>query len=112
MAVFVSNIVIEQGFDFNTTFILEDTVTTNLLDLTGYTIESQLRKTYTTSTAVSFASSIANATDGAVEISLGSTITSSLKEGRYVYDIKATTGNGSVLKLVEGSALVRPGVTR
>jgi hypothetical protein len=112
MAVFVSNIVIEQGFDFDTTFILEDTVTTNLLDLTGYTIESQLRKTYTSSSAVSFASTITNPTQGQIEISLGSTITSDLKEGRYVYDIKATTNGGSVLKLVEGSALVRPGVTR
>ena len=112
MAVFVSNIVIEQGFDFDSTFILEDTVTTNLLDLTGYTIESQLRKTYTTSTSVSFATTVTNPTQGQVEISLGSTTTSSLKEGRYVYDIKATTLDGSVLKLVEGSALVRPGVTR
>lgn len=112
MAVFVSNIVIEQGFDFDTTFILEDTVTTNLLDLSGYTIESQLRKTYTTSTAVSFATTVTNPTQGELEISLGSTTTSSLKEGRYVYDIKATTDTGSILKLVEGSVLVRPGVTR
>ena len=112
MAVFVSNIVIEQGFDFNTSFILEDTVTANLLDLTGYTIESQLRKTYTSSSAVSFASSITNPTQGQIEITLTPTQTSSIKEGRYVYDVKATTNGGMVLKLVEGSALVRPGVTR
>jgi len=49
-----------------------------------------------------------------VTIALGSTITSTLKNGRYVYDVKATTGGGggSVIKLVEGVALVRPGVTR
>jgi len=112
MAIFVSNIVIEQGFDFDTTFQLEDTATANLLDLTGYTVESQLRKTYTSSTAVSFASTITDATKGKVQISMASTITADLKPGRYVYDVKLTTGGGSISKPVEGAALVRAGVTR
>jgi len=112
MAIFVSNIVIEQGFDFDTTFQLEDTATAALLDLTGYTVESQLRKTYTSSTAVSFASTITDATKGKVQISMASTITADLKPGRYVYDVKLTTGGGAISKPVEGAALVRAGVTR
>jgi len=113
MAVFVSNIVIEQGFDFNTTFNLEDTLTTNPLVLTGYTVEAQIRKTYSSTTSVGFACTIVDPpTDGKVKISLTHTETGNLKEGRYVYDLKATNTNGSVLKLIEGSALVRPGVTR
>lgn len=111
MAVFVSNIVIEQGFDFNTTFVLEDTTTTDLLDLSNYTIESQLRKTYSTSDHVNFTTLLANPTGGEVVISMASTITTSLKEGRYVYDIRGIVGD-NVLKLIEGTALVRPGVTR
>jgi hypothetical protein len=87
MAVFVSNIVIEQGFDFDTTFILEDTTTGDYLDLTNYTVSSQLRKTYTSSSAVSFASTITNAELGQVQISLGSTVTSDIKSGRYVFDV-------------------------
>lgn len=114
MAIYVSNLVIEQGFDFQTTFVLEDTVTTNFLDLTGYVIESQLRKTYSSSEKISFDAIASDVLGGTVTISLASTITSSLKEGRYVYDVKAVTGSGggTVLKLVEGAALVRPGVTR
>ena len=112
MAIFVSNIVIEQGCDFDTTFQLEDTATANLLDLTGYTVESQLRKTYTSSTAVSFASTITDATKGKVQISMASTITADLKPGRYVYDVKLTTSGGAISKPVEGAALVRAGVTR
>jgi hypothetical protein len=112
MAVYVSNIVIEQGYDFDTTFIMEDTSTTNFLNLTGYSVESQLRKTYNSSTAVSFASTITVPLRGMVQISLGHTETSALKEGRYVYDVKATDTRGSILKLVEGVVLVRPGVTR
>ena len=111
MAVFVSNIVIEQGFDFNTNFVLEDVSTTNFLDLSGYTIESKLKKTYSSSGSVSFASTVISAAGGEVKISLASTETTNLKGGRYVYDVKASNGS-SVLKLVEGTALVRPGVTR
>ena len=112
MAVFVSNIVIEQGFDFDTTFILEDTTTGDYLDLTNYTVSSQLRKTYTSSSAVSFASTITNARLGQVQISLGSATTLDIKSGRYVFDVKITSSGGSISKVVEGSALVRPGVTR
>jgi hypothetical protein len=112
MAIFVSNIVIEQGFDFDTTFQLEDTATATLLDLSGYSVESQLRKTYTSSTAVSFASTITDATKGKVQISMASTITADLKPGRYVYDVKLTTSGGATSKPVEGAALVRAGVTR
>lgn len=112
MAVFVSNIVIEQGFDFDTTFQLEDTTTNNLLNLTDYSVESQLRKTYTSSTSVSFSSTITNASEGSIQISLGSSETSSLKEGRYVYDVKVVSPVGKIQKVVEGAALIRPGVTR
>jgi hypothetical protein len=112
MAVFVSNIVIEQGFDFDTTFILEDTTTGDYLDLTNYTVSSQLRKTYTSSSAVSFTSIIPNPTLGQVQISLGSTVTSDIKSGRYVFDVKVISSGGSISKVVEGAALVRPGVTR
>jgi len=112
MAIFVSNIVIEQGFDFNTTFQLEDTATATLLDLSGYSVESQLRKTYTSSTSVSFASSITDAARGKVQISLASTETTDLKPGRYVYDVKLTSSGGAVSKPIEGAALIRAGVTR
>jgi len=112
MAVFVSNIVIEQGFDFDTTFQLEDTTTNTLLNLTGYSMDAQLRKTYSSSSSVSFASTITSVTGGSVQISLTSSETADLKPGRYVYDVKLTTSGGTVTKAVEGAALVRAGVTR
>jgi hypothetical protein len=112
MAVFVSNIVIEQGFDFDTTFELESTTTNEPLNLTGYNVDSQIRKTYSSVSSVSFASTISDPGNGKIKISLGSTTTSSLKSGRYVYDVKLIDTSGGILKAVEGSALVRSGVTR
>tara|TARA_B100000073_G_scaffold332371_1_gene322763 strand:- start:348 stop:683 length:336 start_codon:yes stop_codon:yes gene_type:complete len=111
MAVFVSNITIEQGFDFDTSFQLEDTRTNSPLILTGYETSGMLRKSYTSSTAVSFASTITDDINGILSISLTAAQTTALKAGRYVYDVKITT-SGKDFKAVEGSALVRAGVTR
>lgn len=111
MAVYVSNIVIEQGFDFNTSFQLEDTRSNSLLDLSGSSSLATLKKTYTSLSSVSFASTITSPLEGIVSISLTANQTTSLKPGRYVYDVKLITQGGKELKAVEGSALVRPGVT-
>lgn len=111
MAVYVSNIVIEQGFDFDTSFQLEDTRTNSPLDLTDASTTAQLRKHYGASTSVSFASTITSPELGIISVSLTGTQTVSLKPGRYVYDVKILNA-GREYKAVEGAALVRGGVTR
>jgi len=111
MAVFVSNITIEQGYDFDTSFQLEDTRTNSPLILTGAATTCMMRKSFASSTSVSFASTITDDVNGIISISLTSDQTETLKPGRYVYDVKLTS-NGKEFKAVEGSALVRAGVTR
>jgi len=111
MAVYVSNIVIEQGYDFDTSFQLADTRTNTPLKLIDASTEAQLRKHYGASTSVSFASTITNAELGIIQISLTAAQSVSLKPGRYVYDVKILN-NGREYKAVEGAALVRAGVTR
>ena len=114
MAVYVSNIVIEQGFDFETTFELENALTNQPLDLSSFnTPEAKLRKSYSSSTSYDFSASFVDELDGKFLISMGSSITSQLKPGRYVYDVKLTTSaTGRSEKAVEGSAIVRGGVTK
>lgn len=111
MAVYVSNIVIEQGFSFDASFQLEDTRTNSSLNLTTATIESHLRKHSGSSSYVSFASTIADSNLGIISISLTANQTVSLKPGRYLYDVKLFN-YGKEFKAVEGAALVRAGVTR
>ena len=111
MAIYVSNITIEQGYDFDTSFQLEDTRTNEPLYLVGATCEAQLRKSYSSSTKVSFAASVSDAETGLISITMTAAKTVTLKPGRYVYDVKITT-SGKDYKAVEGTALVRPGVTR
>jgi|DEB0MinimDraft_10_1074344.scaffolds.fasta_scaffold00052_9 hypothetical protein len=110
MAVYVHNITINQGADFSLSFTVEGSQTNSPQDLTGYSASAQLKKTYTSSTSTSFASTITVPSDGTISLTLDSSVTSGLKEGRYVYDVLITNPSETT-RVVEGTALVRAGVT-
>ena len=110
MAAYVSNIVIDVGSDFNQTFYLETSLNAPL-NLTGYTATSKMKKhPSSSSTAAAFVVSFPGPIYGSLKISLGSTITSGLKPGRYCYDILLNDGLIKT-RVVEGSALVIAGIT-
>jgi len=105
----VVNIAIEQGSTFNTTYILEDAITNSTKNLVGFSAQAKLAKHPASSTKINFNTVIVIAS-GTVGIALTSGITSSLKPGRYVYDVLLTDGSGVKTRVVEGSALVTAGV--
>lgn len=109
MAVYVSNITIEQGFDFDTSFQLEDTRTNEFLNLVGAAASAQLRKHSSSTTKVAFACSISQPENGIISISMLSATTVNIKPGRYVYDVLATRPNGDKLIVLEGTVNVRAG---
>ena len=110
MAIYVANITIPVGADFTQTFFLES-ISNTPLDLTGYTGMSMLKKSPASlKTAASFSVSFPIPISGRVKISLASSITSSLRPGRYSYDILLNDGSLKS-RVVEGSALVTAGVT-
>lgn len=112
MAVYVSNIIIPSGEDFEQTFFLEDISNNSSVDLTNYTLYSYLKK-HPESLNVStvFNVEILDFELGVIQLSLGSTITSQLKPGRYSYDILLDDGQKKK-RVIEGSALVTGGVTK
>lgn len=110
MAVYVHNILINQGSDYSVTFTVEGSQTNAAKNLSGYSASAKLKKTYTSSTSTSFASTISSPTNGTITVSLGSSVTSGLKQGRYVYDV-IITNPSETTRVVEGTALVRAGVT-
>ena len=111
MAVY-SNIVVDQGADYSASIDVADSDGDNI-DLSGYTAAGQIRKTYSSSTAVDFTVSVATpASAGVLNISLTSTQTSAMKAGRYVYDIEITNAGGTVTRVLEGQVEVTPGVTQ
>ena len=107
----IANIFIDQGADFSITVDVSD-ANGNQLNLTGYSAAAQMRKTYESSSiSATFTTSIA-AADGQVTLSLTDTVTTALSPGRYVYDLVVTDGSSLSTRVVEGQAIVTPGVTR
>ena len=111
-AVYTSNLVVNTGTTFNQTFELEKSDSSSSLDLTGYSVFSQMRKHAAATGVTTFTSSIVNAATGKIKVGLSSATTTSIKPGRYVYDVLLTDGVGTVTRVVEGSVLVRAGVTK
>ena len=105
-----ANINIDQGSTFSTDIVLADKNGT-VLDLTGYTGEAQLRKHYTSSTAVDFDVTI-NATAGQITLGLSANTTNNIVDGRYVYDVEITDSSNVISRILEGIVTVTPGVTR
>jgi hypothetical protein len=112
-AVYVNNLVVNSGSDFSQTFTLEGSDTNSAFDLSGYEVESQMRKWAGSSTAISFSASIeVPSTAGRILLRLTSTQTTNLKPGRYVYDVVITDEFGVKNRVIEGMVLVTEGVTR
>ena len=112
MAVYVVNLVIDQGVDFTQTFNLENSSTNAASDLTGYTGAAQLRKHSASSKFYSFTVSFPDRVNGSVKITMTDTITKRIKPGRYIYDIVLTDQNSLKERVVEGSVLVRESATK
>lgn len=111
MAVF-ANISIDQGSDFSSVITVEggDGL---VMNLTGYSVRGQIRKTYTSLTAIDFDAEVESEDSGAILISLTNEQTRIMKPGRYVYDVEIVHDvSGSVTRVVEGQVEITPGVTQ
>lgn len=111
MSVYVVNLVIPSGADFEQFFTLENADSNSPLDLSSYSGSSYLKKSAETNTVSAiFNVSFPSENPGQVRLSLGSTETSKLRSGRYVYDVVLNDG-AKKTRVVEGNALVTAGVT-
>ena len=109
MSVYVRNLTISAHSDFSENFELTQLGGTPT-NLTGFTVQSQMRKHPDSSTAHTFTVGITSAADGLLNVSLGSTDTRSLSEGRYMYDVLVSSGS-TVYTLVNGSVYVYSGIS-
>jgi hypothetical protein len=105
-----SNLFIDQGTDYSTSINLTDD-DDNIVSLTGYTAQGQIRKTYSSSTSVSFTVSITAAT-GTVTLQLTAVQTANIVAGRYVYDVFVTDSGNTTSRILEGIVTITPRVTR
>ena len=82
-------------------------------NLTGYTVRGQIRKTYTSTTAVTFTAAVQSAVDGTIRLTLTAAQTRAMKAGRYLFDVEIVeTATGAVTRVVEGQVEVNPRITQ
>lgn len=110
MAAVPLNLTIEQGTDFTVTFTVrkKDRSPLNLL---SYTAESKLRKHYNSPNSVPFVVTFEDRINGRIILTMNSTTTASLKEGRYVYDVVLTSPSLKKSRFVAGTIIVSPGAS-
>lgn len=104
-----ANLNIDQGADWETVITLKEDGAS--LDLQGYTGAGQIRRYYTSSTAINMGVAL-SIPDGTVTLTLDSATTNSMEPGRYVYDVELTNDLGLVSRIIEGILTVNPGVTK
>lgn len=107
----ISNLVIDQGTTFSSIISLTNQDTTPM-NLTNFTVKSQFRKSYQSSTFVSFNASIYDAVNGKVQLQLNPSDTLAVDAGRYLYDIQLTSPTGQVIRALEGLVILTPEITR
>lgn len=109
MAVPVVNINIEKGADFSNTFTI-DNYDGSVFNLNGYTAVAKIRKYPGSPTSKSFNVGITSSL-GKITLSMGSTDTFDLVNGRNYYDILITSDENIKMRVIEGTALVSPSIS-
>lgn len=101
------NLTIFSGVDFNTTFTVKTSAGSSI-NFTNYTGSSNMKKS-AIGTANTFGVTLGT-TNGRITLSMGSTVTGTLSEGRYLYDVNVSSGS-TFFKIVEGNIIVRTGIS-
>lgn len=108
----VSNLFVDQGSTYSNIITVASS-TGAALDLTSYTVKSQMRKSYGSSVAYDFTSSVYNAVEGKVRLQLTDVQASAIPAGRYLYDIEITnTSSGAKTRILEGTVTVTAEITK
>ena len=104
-----SNLTVDQGANFLYNVYLIDANGTSI-DISGYTGNCQIRKTYTSTTYNTMNVAVTGAS-GLISLTMNSTVTANLTSTRYVYDLELSSNN-VVSRILEGTITVSPQVTR
>ena len=101
---------IDQGSDFITEMTLENDNGT-AMNLFSFTVYSQFRKSYNSNVGYSFIAAVTDPSNGKFTLSLPGTTSSSIKPGRYLYDVEITN-SVSKTRVVEGVITINPEITK
>ena len=110
---YAANLTIFGGANFSADFTVVDTGNA-AYNFTGWTGSAQLAKSVAVGASLgaqaTFNVGFTSAYDGKFSLSLGSTATGNLKEGRYVYNVLVSSGT-TIYSIANGNVLVYAGIS-
>jgi len=109
MAIY-EDFLMEQGASFKYNVTIE-TPAGGAYDLSGHTLSAKMKKTYGSATTTETFTASTTSLPGEIQLVLTDEQTSSIKAGRYVFDIVMETPSTDKYRVVEGQITVSPGVT-
>lgn len=108
----ISNLFIDQGSDYST-IVTVSSVTGQPLNLTGYTVASQMRKSYNSSVFHNFTCTVSDAVAGKIQMTLTALATEAIAPGRWLYDVEITeVATSKKQRVVEGIVTITPQITK
>lgn len=103
----------DQGTTFNTIINLSDDLTNANINVSGYTVRSQMRRSYySVNASANLICTITDSANGEITLSLPANTTANIKAGRYLFDLETVDTFGTVSRPLEGIITVTPEVTR
>lgn len=102
-----------QGATFNDIIYLTDDTTNTVVNIVGYSVESQMRRSYYQQNAsANIVCAITDAQNGEITMFVSKANTANIKAGRYVFDVMLTDTENATNKILEGIVTVIPRVTK
>lgn len=112
MAAYVE-LYVDQGTTFNNIINLTDDVTNASINVSNYTVISQMRRSYySANISANITCTVTDASNGEITMSMTSANTANIKAGRYIFDVRATDTHGTTSRLVEGIINILPQVSK
>lgn len=112
MAAYVE-LYLDQGTTFNNIINLTDDVTNTPINVSGYVVSSQMRRSYySANISANITCTLSNVANGEIIMSMTAANTSNIKAGRYLFDVKATDPYNNTSRILEGIITVTPSITK
>lgn len=112
MAAYVE-LYLDQGTTWTNVINLTDDTTNAYINAAGYTVRSQIRRSYYSANATAnITCEVTNAVTGEITLSLTAGETANIKAGRYLFDVETVDTSNTVTRILEGIITVTPEVTR
>lgn len=107
------NLVVDQGTDFNDIITITDDQTNTAINIVGYSVSSQLRRSYySANISGNLTCTISDGPNGVIGIALSSANSFNISPQTYVFDVVTIDTSGIHNRVMEGTFTLTPGVTR